>query len=302
MNEECEMDGITTSSVIEFDTSIFGKYRMWEGVVPAGYFSNCLGTLTRNHYWKFPDDWMALFASERYERPSIPADEGVIDLRCILEAVDQAKNNFVMIALGAGWGRWLVCGAAGARQRGMPFELIGVEAEPTHFQWMLEHFRDNGIEPSNHRLVEAAAAGKVGKAWFCHGEASGWYGQAIVGAETLTIGADGQRNHCGHFVKKIRTVDIEEVTKSTNRIDCMQMDIQGAELEFLSKRPKTLNRKVKRVIVGTHSEEIGAGIRELFCELRWQCCFDYPMNSHILAAGRDIILGDGAQYWINPNL
>lgn len=296
------MDEIRPSSLPEFDTSIFGKYRMWEGIVPAGYFSNCLGTFARSHYWKFPDDWMAHFAKERYERPPIPADEGVIDLSCILEAADQAEDNFVMAALGAGWGRWLVCGAAAARQRGMRFELIGVEGEPTHFQWMLEHFRDNGIEPSDHRLIEAAAAGKRGKAWFCYGDASAWYGQAIVDKRTLTPGDGGELNHCGRLVKKIRTVDIEEVTERTNRVDCMQLDIQGAELEFLSKSPKTLNRKVKRIIVGTHSEKIEAGIRELFCGLGWLCVFDYCIDSHILAAGHDIMLGDGAQFWVNPNL
>ena len=33
-------------------------------------------------------------------------------------------------------------------QLGIPaVRLIGVEAEPTHFQWMLEHFRDNHLVP-----------------------------------------------------------------------------------------------------------------------------------------------------------
>ena len=51
-----------------------------------------------------------------------------------------------MIELGAGYGRWLVRAATALQQvKDLPFQLIGVEAEPQHFKWLLQHFKDNGL-------------------------------------------------------------------------------------------------------------------------------------------------------------
>ena len=39
----------------------------------------------------------------------------------------------------------------------------------------------------------------------------------------------------------------------------MHMDIQGAELDFLSYRPELLDAKVRLVNIGTHSAKIEVG-------------------------------------------
>jgi hypothetical protein len=44
----------------------------------------------------------------------------------------------------------LVATAAAARQRGI--HLAGVEASNDHFQFMVKHFRNNGLEPDAHFL------------------------------------------------------------------------------------------------------------------------------------------------------
>ncbi len=66
-----------------------------------------------------------------------------------------------MVDLGAGFGRWLVKGATAVRQchGDLPIRLIGVEAEPTHFEWLKQHFNDNGLDPAQHELIEAAVDG-----------------------------------------------------------------------------------------------------------------------------------------------
>src|SRR5262249_57012900 len=81
-----------------------------------------------------------------------------------------------MVALGSGWGRWLVTGAQAAQQKGLPFHLVGVEAEPTHYRWMMQHFHDNRIDPLQHELLQAAASSQNGEAWFYFGKADPWYG------------------------------------------------------------------------------------------------------------------------------
>lgn len=285
-----------------FDISIFEKFQPWKGRVRAGYFSNFLGTMTRAHYWAFSPEHMAIFSRNRYQKAAVPRDETIIDLAGVLRAVNDAKEKFTMAAVGCGWGRWLVSGAAAARQRGLPFFLIGVEAEPTHFQWISEHLRDNDIDPSGHVLLEAAAAQNAGQAWFCYGNPAAWYGQAMVSDDSLTPAAEpnGAPTYCGNAVRRVPTVGLAEIARHAPKIDYLHMDIQGAELDFLSGDPDILDRTVKRVLVGAHSAAIEEGLRSLFSGLGWHCEHDLPMNSVIQVAGVTVNVGDGEQGWLNP--
>ena len=73
----------------------------------------------------------------------------------MLESVLEADDGFTMVELGAGWGRWLVDAWSVLKQIGKTDKrllLVGVEAEPTHFEWMKQHFADNGLD------VQAASA------------------------------------------------------------------------------------------------------------------------------------------------
>jgi FkbM family methyltransferase len=288
------------------DTGILERFRPWSGVVPAGFFAYFLGNLTRADYWAFPKEIRALYDHERHETFSLPSlDDNIFDWLVLLEAVSDAKDSFTMAAVGAGWGRWLVAGAFAARQLGsMPIRLIGVEAEPTHFKWMHEHFRDNHLDPADHELIEAAAAATSGRAWFYVGDPAAWYGQSIVQGDVVTAGAavDGEVVHGGYKARQVRTVDLRELLGKYSRVDYLHMDIQGAELDFLSSHPTVLNSTVKRVLVGTHSSNIETGLRQLFASLGWRAQYDFPLGAQLRINDAVITLGDGVQVWINPAL
>jgi FkbM family methyltransferase len=286
-------------------TEILKSFPAWAGTVPAGFFAYFLGNLTRADYWAFSPEIRKIYDQERYEAFSGPSvDDNIFDWLILLEAVAEAKHGFVMAALGAGWGRWLVAGAFAARRLGgIPYRLIGVEAEPTHFQWMLEHFRDNHIDPAEHDLIEAAASGHSGHAWFYFGKPDSWYGQSIISDEALNKRSSLQEtSYNGERAKLVRTVDIEELTTKYARIDYLHMDVQGAELDFLASNPAVLNRKVKRLLVGTHSNEIEAGLRQLFSKLNWDNQYDVPLNGKVQVNDSLITVGDGVQVWINRQL
>ncbi|HYM01567.1 MAG TPA: hypothetical protein VET85_01400 [Stellaceae bacterium] len=75
-------------------------------------------------------------------RTGYPAvSEETFEWELLLSAVLDARDRFVMIEAGAGYGRWLVTAACALRQRRpeVAFHLIGVEAEPQHFAWMKQH-------------------------------------------------------------------------------------------------------------------------------------------------------------------
>jgi FkbM family methyltransferase len=293
------------SDVTVVNSDVLSRFRPWSGTVPSGYFAYFLGNLTRADYWAFQKETRALYDRERFENFSAPAiDDNILDWLILLEALVEARGEFTMAALGAGWGRWLVAGAFAARQcENLRVRLIGVEAEPTHFQWMLEHFRDNQIDPAEHDLVEAAVSGTSGEAWFYFGKADSWYGQSIIPGDRLAPGIDSQEiEYNGERARRVRTVDLHDLTAKYRRIDYVHMDVQGAELDFLSSRPGILDEKVKRVLVGTHSNAIEEGLRKLFSGLGWHCQYDIPLNGSVRVNDVEFELGDGVQVWINPAL
>ena len=256
---------------------------------------------------------MAIFSKARDETPSYPTnDESVLDWVPLLEAVLAGGNPFVMVALGAGWGRWLSAGAFAAKNLGRAYQLVGVEAEPEHFRWMELHFRENQLDPVHYRLVNAAASSQSGNCWFYVGKPASWYGQCIVpdsainlNGQQVAVGEDFEHN--GEKVKRIRSVNIEDVTQGLPVVDYMHMDIQGSEYEFLSAKPESLQERVKMVNIGTHSTEIETDCRRMFETLGWRNHFDVPMNSKLpIYMGSEQVdtvqFGDGVQVWTNPKL
>ncbi len=138
--------------------AIFGRFRCWEGHVEPGFSVNFLGVKTRVAFVSPSSSPRGEFVQTRL--PSF--DEEYFEWIDILEAVNAAQNTFTMIELGAGYGRWLANAAAGLRQIGsIPLRLMGVEAEPTHFLWMKQHFLDNGLNLAEHGLLRAVVGGKT---------------------------------------------------------------------------------------------------------------------------------------------
>ena len=98
-----------------------------------------------------------------------------------------------LLELGAGWGRWIVNGVAALRaQRPLPYHVVGVEAEPTHFTWMRQHLADNDVDPRSATLIEAAVAKTGGSVWF-HSSSIGPGNRLIT---RMPAGRISARRHC----------------------------------------------------------------------------------------------------------
>jgi FkbM family methyltransferase len=259
--------------------------------------------------WPFGADVQAIYARTRHETCRYPLhDEHVLDWVPLLEAVLSTRQTFRMIALGAGWGRWLSGGAFAATQLGLRFHLTGVEAEPDHFAWMEQHMRDNDIDPSTFLLIHGAAAASDTPCWFPVASPD-WYGQAIV-AETRKSGATATSDETvvdGVRLRRIRSVPIDQVISGESIVDYLHLDIQGTEYEFLSQDPARLAAYVRVINIGTHSEIVERRLRSLFGQLGWELRYDVSLGSkaHISLDGEraaTIEFGDGVQVWSNPSL
>ena len=222
---------------------------------------------------------------ERHAAPEYPPfDEEYFEWIDLLEAVAFAKDRFSMVELGAGWGRWSARAAAACLQRGLPCHLVAVEAEPTHFKWMLQNFEDNGIRLDDCRLVEAAVTGHDGTVGFHVGNPATWYGQC-VGGDT-----------------DVSSISLETLLQGEDAIDLIDMDVQGAELEIVAAAGDSLAQRVKRVHVETHSGHLHAGVHRVFRALGWKPHFSFEGNSTDSTPWGRLDFQGGTQSWLNPRL
>jgi FkbM family methyltransferase len=296
---ECEVSSdsqVKNAKEIVVDPAIFGPFKSWSGRVPSGFWADWTGNLTRVDVWSFSAEDLARGSQDRYEALHT---SDVLDWTLVAQAVRDSSTTFRMAALGAGFGRWCAAGAALAAQIGREYRLLGVEAEPQHFQWMLRHFKENNIPESHYIALEAAAVGRPGDCWFPVGNSQAWYGQAVC-SEDQILPRDVK-------LRRTRGVTIDEILKLLSPLDYLQMDIQGAEFDVLSYRPDCLDRQVRLVNIGTHSAEIEALLRKLFKGLAWECLHDVRLGSRIPVRlgnelGPEVEFGDGVQVWRNPRL
>lgn len=260
---------------------VFEGFHRWSGRVPSGFDADFLGC-------RYPTAYVTLATPQpdaRYAAPSYPPfDEEYFEWIDLLEAVTSARGQFTMLELGAGFGRWTVRAAAAAQQRSLPYILIAAEAEPTHFEWLKENLQDNGAKLTDCRLIQAAVTAKDGRIGFCVGDPAGSYGQAIGGTT------------------EVEAVSLSTLLRPLDRVDLIDMDVQGAELDILSAATEPLSEKVKRIHVETHSEQLHTSILRLFRGLGWKPHFLYMFNTADKTPWGRINFQGGIQSWLNPRL
>jgi FkbM family methyltransferase len=212
----------------------------------------------------------------------------------LFEAVDAARDRFTMIELGAGIGPWLVAGATVARIRRLEVHLVGVEAEHAHFKMLRQHFVDNGIDPDAHTLIKAAVTADGAPAYFTQGHSKEWWGQSTLPAPDYAFG-----NWPQAIVERTDGISLSAILAPLEKVDLIDLDIQGSEFEVLSSA-KALLPKVARVHIGTHGREIEENLSVLFGELGWNCRWRFACHSTQGTEFGQIGFQDGVQSWINP--
>jgi FkbM family methyltransferase len=280
--------------------SMFADLGLWSGHVPAGSLVDFLGIRTGVECFEAPTE-TPILAADRFETSYYPAlDEETFEWIDVIAAVRDARDSFVMVELGAGWGRWLMRSVGVLRRlgKGIPFHLVGVEAEPMHFQWLGKHFRDNGVDPAAHTLINAAVAGADGEVPFATGHAREWYGQRMVDApiDFASYGFDAVE------VVTTPAISLRTLLRGIERVDLIDMDIQGAEFDVVSAAIDILNAKVRRMHIGTHGTGIENDLRALLANERWGCVNDYPCGAESDTPYGRVEFADGVQTWVNPRL
>ena len=256
-------------------------------------------------------------------------NEGYFEYINVLESVLEARQDFTAIELGAGFAPHLVNAAVAIRSyhgSDFPCKLIGVEGEPTSYLWMKKHFLDNGINPDNHKLIEAVVSDQDGYAFFEVGYPLGYGGYIVkpwqqflkplkesyrfikrvfkklkgqkCDAKDFWTGEKG----LGLYTKKVQSITLNNLLNDFKKVDFIHLDIHGEEYRILNSVFAQLSKKVKRVYIGTHNSDVERKLRKLFSGNGWKSIFDFSGNGKRITPFGEIIFADGLQYWINPQI
>ena len=225
-------------------------------------------------------------------------------LRSVAEARD-ARNEFVAMELGAGIGPWLVSGAAAARHLGIEqVRLYGAEADAVHFALMRQHFRDNGLDPDEHSLLNVAVGAKPGTARWPEvpDPVNEWATRPARENDALDHGYAGCR--LARSVE-IPVLPAAELVEREPRWDLVHLDLQGWEAEVCGEAIDAMDQRVHRLVVGLHSRRLEGEVLALFYSRGWMLENEKPTRFVYEPAAptiENMTVLDGIQVWRNPRL
>ncbi len=304
------------------------------GTVRKGFIANFLGTETETEFciWNDLSHMEQAPHHMTTERPVIAAGEGFFEWVSAVEAVREAKDRFVMLELGGGYGARAVDTYRMLQLLNpMPCKLGLVEADPGRFSWALRHFANNGIDTRDHWLIKTMVSDTNRPMLFPFG---GIYGDnnAIADPGDAQLLADNiiQQGVEGDVLKGIMTnmrtgvvlrqddgqtpeprkyeiaivstVTIADMVRPFERVDYIDIDIQSAELYAVPAAMDALNRKVRRIHLATHGDHIHEALLNLFVDQGWEITFNFQPNKSFESEYGNFSVGDGIVSARNPRV
>jgi FkbM family methyltransferase len=280
------------------DLKVFDRFRDIPGNPEPGFLKDYLGVRTRpemvpefvrhlagiHQGIPVPEDWNA----------EAPEHIG------LLKSVLDASNNYSIMELGASWGDWMVAGAAAARHLGIKeIHMLGVDPDAGHFGSIHTHLIDNGFNPEEHVLLNAAVGSKSGRAFFPKVKN---FAEHTGGIPVLPEELTGMepKEMC-----EIDIISINDLLAKQTEWDLVHMDVQGWEYSICVAGIGEMNAHVKRVVIGTHSRKLEGDLLSLFHSSGWILENEKPVqfsyNSGIKKL-EQMTKVDGVQVWRNPSI
>jgi len=228
----------------------------------------------------------------------IPANwhTDLTELGSALHAVTQCANTFSMVELGAGIGVWSnICGRA-AKMRGLKVKLLGIEGDKNHVDVAEKTLITNCFEKNEYRMLHGIVANQGNVALFRKNQSSqiDWGGEPIYDYEGVVF---EEAKKSGKY-ESVPVRSLDSLISAAERIDLLHVDIQGGEETLFINNECLLNKKVKSIIIGTHSRIIEGKLFDYFQHLGWSLEAERPLIGSIENEGLRTIV-DGVQYWKN---
>jgi hypothetical protein len=321
-----EPRGMAVERFAEIDR-LLDNITPWSGKVPPGYDVDSFGIFIDGKFiWNQTGPFGGGYVSTI--KPTVANHgEGWFEVADWVASAHEARGRYVAISLGASFGRQLV-GAFKALQalNPMPALLVAVDPVPENCAWVRSHMRTNGIDPDDHWIIEAAIASDNQPVLFPVGAPGAGCNSAVevnppefrrtaldllqrdgeserVLANILLHNSTGIVRDLGFGltgeIKFVSAVTLLDVLTPIDRVDLLETDLQRTEAEIFPSAMALVNRKVRRVHIGTHGRDVHDMLAALFARAGWEIVFDYGPGKHITPGG-PLELGDGILTARNP--
>jgi len=306
----------------------------WSGTIPAGFTVDFLGTLTSKEFlvWGYHPAYVD-GGQLSLPRPRLEDGENgefwfeVVDW---VLSVKEAHEKFVMITLGALFGYQVVgCSRALRLLNPLPSKLVAVEPIPENVQWTKRHMRDNGIDPDDHWVIQAVVSDCNDPVFFPVGS-PGLGAQNCIASNEATarqqyvdelIGGGNAEAALSNLImnnttglqkdiikgagssgeiKLVSAVTLADILGPLDRVDLLEADIQQSEIIVFPPFRHLLKKKVHRIHLGTHGQDVHHSLHRMFVDDGWDVVFSYePESRHETELG-SFITNDGILSVRNP--
>jgi len=258
-----------------------------------GYLVNFMGV-------GFPHSSLPIVNPTDQEALPIPANwhTDLAELGSALHVVSQCVDTFTMLELGSGIGVWSnICGRA-AKMRGLKVMLLGIEGDKHYVELAEKTLIVNCFENNECRMLHGIVANQGNVALFRKNQSSqiDWGGEPIFDYEGVVF---EEAKKSGKY-ENVPVRSLDTLMGTSERIDLLHVDIQGGEETLFINNENLLNKKVKSILIGTHTREIEGNLFKYFDDLGWSLLAERPLIGSI-EKGRLKTDVDGVQYWRNPN-
>jgi FkbM family methyltransferase len=274
-----------------------------------GFYTDFSGVKTRLSYFGLPSGKLDAAVG------SIPfPDDGVhaeaIEYLAAIRAVRAAKNSFTAVELGAGYAPWLTFSAKAAQRIGIEnISILGVEADLERHALIRSHLGDNGLPVPG--ASGEAAAGRI-KSKIIHGAVSDTNGTVTFGSQNIhDWGAAPIENGGNVDFRGLKTdavpvnaYTIDRVISDLDTVDFMHIDIQGFEYKSIKASLDAIRKKVRFLLIATHSRKIEGELFSLLYGNGWHILHEKPckFRLHDNDSLEALTYVDGTQVWVNKDL
>ena len=281
---------------------VFEKFSKYTGLGCLGYITNFLGGLTATQYVNLPN------LSEVVESYPIPRNFHADTLEWLgtLRAVLDARTEFNMIELGAGWAPWCTIGYIAAERKGLKPHVTAVEGDAGHVEFIHDSFKVNGQAQWCCKVLHGIVGAVDGQASFPRvKDGSRAYGGSA---------RYDSKDHDEHFEQFMSTeaahvaeldvlpcYSLTTLLRDYSRVDLIHCDVQGAEFDVFAAGMDVVSQKVSRVVIGTHSFDLDRRLVKLFSDAGWTC-EGLDAVTMVGSGDNSRIECDGTQVWRNDRL
>lgn len=284
---------------------LFDGIEPWKGQVKKGRRRTFIGALQPIEPWErdqtFPDET----EFQETAMTKVSSGEGFFEWVSTLMAVRGARKRFTVVSLGAHFGGPLVDAALALQKLNpMPFFLVGAEADPHMFAMLEEHFRENGIDPKDHWIVNCAINDtnrpvifpvseiRTGSNSMLHtleqyeflyesirdaGKSEETLRSVLTEASTqLYVSLDRMEGtpEARGELRFVSSLTVADMLGPLPFVDYLEIDMQHAEQWSLPPARDIMKRRVRIMHLGTHGQDLHRDLVDMFADDGWEVLVD----------------------------